>query len=386
MGKITMGEIMAMEGVIFVSFVLMVTVFSAPIAPEFEGGTILDLNNPDPNILRQHNINISTIRSRQAALRNRNLFAPPSSSIKNETLPLPHSVPSPTANQRKMFEERALESIREMIARNILWNDTRPDDDVNNHNLPNSHDIAAYPVCHPPRNTNETFWNEGNSYNLYFEPPQIAPNMNLSAAILRLYKIETPNMGTSSSSERRNQTRLANDCGQVDELLRITVSAYVKKHPERKKRIYSSTMVDKSFVGWVELDVRQAVKLWEKPSKNLGLAIDVHDQDENPLKASLFFHQHSCEASAPFPWSFLTQSAWPFATMEKMPRHPRIDYKMCSKLPTAGSEFPHWHRHFAMMGVTASSGEDIVEMDDNGCPVIRKKRRHTHHNHRGAHA
>lgn len=60
--------------------------------------------------------------------------------------------------------------------------------------------------------------------------------------------------------------------------------------------MYSSTMVDRSFVGWVELDVRQAVKLWEKPSKNLGLAIDVHDQDGNILKASQFFFQHSCEA------------------------------------------------------------------------------------------
>ncbi|XP_059614489.1 uncharacterized protein LOC132260421 isoform X2 [Phlebotomus argentipes] len=363
------------EGLMVLSILLSVAVLSAPVTPEFESGTILDLNNPDPNILRQYNINITTIRNRQAALKNRNTFMTPPSSIRNNESFLHSSPSSTTINQRRIFEEKALESIRETIFRNILRNDTRPGG-----NEPISHDVAAYSLCQAPRNTNETFWNEGNSYNLYFEPPQMSANMNLSAATLRLYKIETP------VSERRNQTRQANDCGHVDELLRITVSAYVKKHrkAERKKRIYSSTMVDKSFVGWVELDVRQAVKLWEKPNKNLGLAIDVHDQDENSLRASQFFFQHSCEAS-PYPWTFLRKSAWPYSSMEKVPRHPRIDFKFCSKPLSESSEFPPWSHHHSRSSSSDSSPQDALEEDDNGC-IHRKKRRHIHHNHSRTHA
>ncbi|XP_055690862.1 uncharacterized protein LOC129794214 isoform X2 [Lutzomyia longipalpis] len=385
MGNLRWGGMIVIEGVFFTCFLFSVVVLSAPVAPEFESGTILDLNNPDPNILRQHNINITTIRNRQAALKNRNnIFTASSSSIRNNESFQQNPQSSGVMNSRKIFEERALEEIKETIARNILWNDTRPGGSSNSPSYPNSHDIAAYPQCQLPRNTNETFWNEGNSYNLFFELPTIAPNMNLSAATLRLYKIDASGTGTS---ERRNQTRQGNDCGQVDELIRITVSAYVKKHrkAERKKRIYSSTMVDKFFVGWVELDVRQAVKLWEKPNKNLGLAIDVHDQDDNLLRASQFFIQHSCEAS-PFPWSFISENSWPYSSVEEMPRHPRIDFKICSKLPSGSSELPHWLHHMVMKSSGDSSLEEVIE-ERSGCPILRKKRRHTHHNHsRGPHA
>ncbi|XP_055707556.1 uncharacterized protein LOC129804347 isoform X3 [Phlebotomus papatasi] len=380
MGNLRRGGMIVIEGAFVMSFLLSAMVLSAPVTPEFESGTILDLNNPDPNILRQHNINITTIRNRQAALKNRNVFSQ-STGIRNNESFLHNTPSSTTITQRRIFEERALDAIKETIFRNILRNDTRPLENSNDPIYPNSHDIAAYPLCQAPRNTNETFWNEGNSYNLNFELPTINSNMNLTAATLRLYKIETPNIGTS---ERRNQTRQTNDCGQMDELIHISVSAYVKKHPERKKRMYSSTMVDKSFVGWVELDVRQAVKLWEKPSKNLGLAIDVHDQDGNILKASQFFFQHSCEASAPYPWSYISKNTGPYSSMEKVPRHPRIDFKFCSKILIGSSELPPWFRHVSSSS-SDSSPEEIVEQDDSGCP-IRKKRRHTHHNHRGPHA
>uniref|UniRef100_A0A1B0CW33 Putative secreted protein n=1 Tax=Lutzomyia longipalpis TaxID=7200 RepID=A0A1B0CW33_LUTLO len=283
MGNLRWGGMIVIEGVFFTCFLFSVVALSAPVAPEFESGTILDLNNPDPNILRQHNINITTIRNRQAALKNRNnIFTASSSSIRNNESFQQNPQSSGVMNSRKIFEERALEEIKETIARNILWNDTRPGGSSNSPSYPNSHDIAAYPQCQLPRNTNETFWNEGNSYNLFFELPN-----NCSQYESQCSYIEIDASGTGTS-ERRNQTRQGNDCGQVDELIRITVSAYVKKHrkAERKKRIYSSTMVDKFFVGWVELDVRQAVKLWEKPNKNLGLAIDVHDQDDNLLRAS----------------------------------------------------------------------------------------------------
>lgn len=60
-------------------------------------------------------------------------------------------------------------------------------------------------------------------------------------------------------------------------------------------------MVSRYFRGWVELDVKAAVKYWKRPAnsqsrKNLKLAIDVQDQDETYLQADQFFHGYSCEA------------------------------------------------------------------------------------------
>lgn len=42
---------------------------AAPFSQDMEGGTVVDLNNPDPEILRQYNINMSEFLNRQAAYR-----------------------------------------------------------------------------------------------------------------------------------------------------------------------------------------------------------------------------------------------------------------------------------------------------------------------------
>lgn len=60
-------------------------------------------------------------------------------------------------------------------------------------------------------------------------------------------------------------------------------------------------MVSRYYRGWIELDVKSAVKYWKRPTnnpsrKNLKLAIDVEDQDETQLPAETFFHGYSCEA------------------------------------------------------------------------------------------
>lgn len=52
-----------------------------------------------------------------------------------------------------------------------------------------------------------------------------------------------------------------------------------------------------SFEGWIEMDIKLALKMWEKPSKNLGLAIEVQDSEDNHLMALSYFHRHDCEAS-----------------------------------------------------------------------------------------
>jgi hypothetical protein len=58
----------------------------------------------------------------------------------------------------------------------------------------------------------------------------------------------------------------------------------------------SSITVSKNYQGWIEMDVKLAVKIWERPARNLGLAIEVQDQDDVLLKSADHFIPHSCEA------------------------------------------------------------------------------------------
>lgn len=54
-------------------------------------------------------------------------------------------------------------------------------------------------------------------------------------------------------------------------------------------------MIQKAYSGWVELNVRSMIGHWLR--RNLGLSVDVHDQDENQLAATQFFHPSpNCEA------------------------------------------------------------------------------------------
>lgn len=67
---------------------------------------------------------------------------------------------------------------------------------------------------------------------------------------------------------------------------------------ERKKRICSSITVPRYHRGWITLDTLLAVKQWDKPNRNMGIAIDVQDQDDSPLPASQYFQPADClEAS-----------------------------------------------------------------------------------------
>lgn len=63
-------------------------------------------------------------------------------------------------------------------------------------------------------------------------------------------------------------------------------------------------MIQASFNGWIEVDVLNTVKAWENPKNNLGLGIDVYDQDENSLNAKSHFSLQSCEAGKSVVWRF----------------------------------------------------------------------------------
>lgn len=66
-------------------------------------------------------------------------------------------------------------------------------------------------------------------------------------------------------------------------------------------------MTNRAQTGWVEIDMRQVIKHWEKIHRaNIShnrstisdpmVAIDVEDEFQNPLKAGLFFEPTDCQA------------------------------------------------------------------------------------------
>jgi hypothetical protein len=55
-------------------------------------------------------------------------------------------------------------------------------------------------------------------------------------------------------------------------------------------------MIPSTFEGWVEIDALSTVRFWDNTKNNLGLAVDIYDQDENQLNAKEHFHLQNCEA------------------------------------------------------------------------------------------
>lgn len=79
------------------------------------------------------------------------------------------------------------------------------------------------------------------------------------------------------------------------------------KNLERKKRICNTVMMNVSQIGWVEIDIKRAIYIWEETAKQLQqaqpnrspvlvgwLMIEVHDEEEQPLKPGLFFKPPNC--------------------------------------------------------------------------------------------
>ena len=48
--------------------------------------------------------------------------------------------------------------------------------------------------------------------------------------------------------------------------------------------------------GWIEIDALATLRFWSPARNNYGLAIDIHDQDDNQLDAKEHFHLQNCEA------------------------------------------------------------------------------------------
>lgn len=78
--------------------------------------------------------------------------------------------------------------------------------------------------------------------------------------------------------------------------------------PVLKKVVCNSLTLNRDNNDWVEIDVRQVIKHWEKmyrgslihnkggPVADPMVAIDVEDEYQQPLKAGLFFEPSDCQA------------------------------------------------------------------------------------------
>ncbi|XP_058834142.1 protein anachronism [Topomyia yanbarensis] len=231
---------------------------------------------------------------------------------------------------RKVIEEHIIGNIKHNIESNLMRNDTFG-------HMGATHEMAFSAVCDLPKHTNQSFWDDDYTWNLFFRLPHSKPYTSVSSAVLRLYM-----NGGSNSTEGWNRRESDNCKDPAEQMIRVTASVYWRKKSkdnsstERKKRICSSITITRNFRGWITLDTLLAVKLWDKPNRNFGIAIDVQDQDDNTLSASRFFQPTDCsEASksnataAVLPWNFFRNSlAWSSDEMDDVPHVPRIDVAM----------------------------------------------------------
>ncbi|XP_017471355.1 PREDICTED: protein anachronism, partial [Rhagoletis zephyria] len=209
------------------------------------------------------------------------------------------------------------------------------------------HEMAAYPICNS--DSTESSWMHDNNVTIRFSDSLFEPkreNLNLDSAILRLYKVN-PNNTDEDNASSDDDAKTAKTCGDPLTLtpqIRVTVSIVQqlrRNKRERKKHICNTTMMNISKTGWVEIDIKRAIYIWEsverqqqqnrqQPIQIGWLMIEVHDEEENPLKPGLFFNPPKCDqAEFAIPWNYYGPHTpmSPFAAHE-VPRYPRLDVKL----------------------------------------------------------
>ncbi|XP_065369386.1 protein anachronism [Calliphora vicina] len=228
------------------------------------------------------------------------------------------------------------------------------------------HEMAAYPTCNSE--TTESSWLQDNNITIQFSQTlfEQRKDLNLDSAILRLYKINPNNTNEQKHANASNEgdaTKIADDvsdtedstklkrCAEpnMDAQIRVTVSIVQQMRRnkrgvyERKKRICNTVMMNVSQTGWVEIDIKRAIYIWEETAKQLQqtqqnrspilvgwLMIEVHDEEEQPLKPGLFFKPPNCnQADIAIPWNYYRpDTSMPSFATHEVPRYPRIDVKM----------------------------------------------------------
>ncbi|XP_055312140.1 protein anachronism isoform X2 [Sitodiplosis mosellana] len=206
------------------------------------------------------------------------------------------------------------------------------------------HDMAFYPLC---SKNNQTSWLEENTAKLYFSSSifdKLIPNTYLHRAVLRLRQ-KIPDNAAVTDANVSSEPDLQNGCSDVDDIIHVKVSIFVKHthrgdpKPVLKKLVCHSLTLNRVNSEWVEIDVRQVIKYWEKMYRaslihNKGatvadpmVAIDVEDEYQQPLKAGLFFEPTDCQASPAVPWVVFGENIWTVSGTQILPFNPRLDIR-----------------------------------------------------------
>ncbi|XP_022221648.2 protein anachronism isoform X2 [Drosophila obscura] len=214
----------------------------------------------------------------------------------------------------------------------------------NEPNVNRSAEKAGYPICNAE--TSIPNWQLANNVTLQFANSVFDHNGDRpSSALLRLYKTypgQSPSQSQSQESTDQPTATLCPDQAEVGPQIRVTVSiVHQQKKKQRKKRTCNTTMFSSSMTGWVEIDVKCALAYWEQqqrqqqqqqpqqliPSVVGLLMIEVHDDEENPLKPGLYFEPPTCDQADPaVPWNaYGSKTFVPYLESRSMPRYPRID-------------------------------------------------------------
>ncbi|XP_023708902.1 uncharacterized protein LOC111865238 isoform X3 [Cryptotermes secundus] len=193
---------------------------------------------------------------------------------------------------------------------------------------------SSHPLCTLPNNTDVDLWVNGNSMNLLFNltyPAQQNTTVTIIAATLRLYKfaqgnhtlmaysckpaIASPNSPDHENEDEQEQEQepqgdnpvlleapeLPATPGTVmtddDKQLRVSVYWYtrsLKKNKVKRKLLDSRMLPVYGKGGWIEFNVRPAVRQWRLLGKNFGLVVEVENEDGDLLKAADYFTAMNC--------------------------------------------------------------------------------------------
>ncbi|KAH8253172.1 hypothetical protein KR032_003958, partial [Drosophila birchii] len=265
-------------------------------------------------------------------------------SIQNRSNPNMRNDTSTVTNQQHL--QRATERLNDIIK--------RVHKAISNEALPK--EKAGFPICNA-ETTSPTEWQNGNNLTLQFASSVFTPTNDydrLNSALLRLYKTNPGQNRDQFSSQGPMQPVSTEQpasptpqCAEpVGPQIRVTVSiVHQQKKKLRKKRTCNTVMMSSTSTGWVEIDVKCALAYWEQQHRQdehrqshhrqqqnalIGiLVIEVHDDEENPLRPGLYFAPPTCDqAAAAVPWNtYRTESLSSYLEDRTVPRKPRLDVK-----------------------------------------------------------
>ncbi|XP_040153962.1 protein anachronism isoform X1 [Anopheles arabiensis] len=334
----------------------------------------------------RENINITALKIQQRVLREKQNLNRTSGPLAITQSTTDRNI-SDRVKTRKEYAEHIIGNIKHNIETNLMRNDT-------GHMGAATHEMAFSAVCDMPKNTNASQWNSDNTWNLYFRLPHNKQYNSVSSAVLRLYMHGANSTGSRESDNCKNPS---------EQMIRITTSVYFRKNRkdnagQERKKICSCITITRSYRGWITLDTLLAVKAWDKPNRNLLIAIDVEDQDDRPMRAADFFRPADCtEASkqhnaAVLPWTYLRSTyAGSAHEMDNVPHNPRLDLMFQKRMHHNHRPYRnkhHYKGYYLANDSTGSATGNSYEHDgtDSKCPRFvgedaSPPAQQTHHDH-----